>query len=114
MNVIRLPNFTDRNRGRMDHSHHPSQAFATPTLDHTLLIAGAAVRQAGTHTAALAERIRLPQAPGDTRTALVAIFAGEDFRAAAWLRSSFHPGVAQAVASKARSNFMKAGLTLAF
>ena len=97
----------------MDHSRHPSPAFATPVLDHALLIAGTAVRQAGTRTAALAERIRLPQAPGDTRTTLVAVFAREDFRAATSLRGSFHPGVAQAVSGKAVT-LMKTGFTLAF
>lgn len=82
-------------------------------LDHAMLIAGTAVRQAATHTAAMAERIRLPQASGDTCSALVAVFAQEDFRAASWLRGSFHPRIAEVVDGKPVT-LMKTGFTLAF
>jgi hypothetical protein len=62
--------------------------------DHAMLVAGVAVRQAGTYTATLAERMRLPQARGDMRGALVAMFVAGDEREAAALRGSFHPRVA--------------------
>jgi hypothetical protein len=61
-----------------------------------MLVAGVAVRQAGTYTATLAERMRQPQARGDMRGALIAMFVAGDGREAAGLRGSFHPRIAQA------------------
>ena len=68
---------------------------AAPPPDHAMLVAGIAVRQAGTYTATLAERMRVPQARGDMHGALVAMFATGDDREAAALRGSFHPRIAQ-------------------
>lgn len=79
-----------------------------------MLVAGAAVRQAGTYTATLAERIRLPRAEGDMPSALVATFVADDLHAAAWLGGSFHPRVARSGRDRAASTLMKTAFTLAF
>jgi hypothetical protein len=67
---------------------------------HAMLVAGVAVRQAGTYTATLAERIGMPQVRADMRGALVAMFVAGDDREAAALRGSFHPRVAQATGAR--------------
>jgi hypothetical protein len=97
----------------MDHSRHPLPMLAPPPLAYDLLIAGMAVGQASTTTAALAERLAQPEAYGDMCSALVSIFGGEDDRAAGMLRGSFHPLVARK-AGKVPSMLVKTGLTLAF
>lgn len=63
--------------------------------DHAMLVAGVAVRQAGTYTAMLAERMHRPRARGDMRSALVAMFVAGNDRAAGGLRGSFHPRIAE-------------------
>jgi hypothetical protein len=81
-----------------------SLVAAAPSPDHAMLVAGVAVRQAGTYTATLAERMRLPQARGDMRGALVAMFVAGDDREAAALRGSFHPRIAQARSARGRAD----------
>jgi hypothetical protein len=95
---------------------YSSMLSTDPSVDHALLIAGAAVSQAATATAMLATRIAQQRHAdhGDALTALVRIFAGQDAGAAQVLRGSFHPRIAQAFAEKARPDMMKTGLTLAF
>ncbi len=97
----------------------PSRIAAAPNepmLDHALLIAGAAVTQASTRTAVLAERMAQQRQAhfGDSVSALVEVFAGRDATAAAQLQGSFHPRIAHAAAGKVRSSLMKPGFTLAF
>lgn len=97
----------------------PNRIAAMPNelmLDHALLIAGAAVTQASTRTAVLAERMAQQRQAhfGDSVSALVEIFSGRDATAAAQLQGSFHPRVAHAAAGKVRSSLMKPGFTLAF
>jgi hypothetical protein len=94
----------------------PSVLSADPSVDHALLIAGAAVNQAATVTAVLATRIAQARRTdrGDALTALVRIFAGQDAGAAQMLLGSFHPRVAHGCADMARSRMMKPGFTLAF
>ncbi|HEY0270372.1 MAG TPA: hypothetical protein VGC10_05230 [Sphingomonas sp.] len=78
--------------------HGPPAAPLTsplPASDHAMLVAGIAVRQAGTYTATLAERMRQPRARGDMRGALVAMFVAGDDREAGVLRGSFHPRIAE-------------------
>lgn len=89
---------------------------ADQSLDHALLIAGAAVHQASTSTAQLAGRMARPQhSPAtDSLSALVQVFGGADAGAASALHGSFHPRIALASAGKARSRLMKPGFTLAF
>ena len=84
-------------------------------LDHALLIAGAAVTQASTRTAVLAERMAQQRQAhfDDSVGALVEVFAGRD-AAAAQLQGSFHPRIAHSAAGKVRSSLMKPGFTLAF
>jgi hypothetical protein len=96
--------------------NRPASALLEPSLDHALLVAGAAVTQASTRTAVLAERIGQQRQVsfGDSVTALVEVFAGRDAAAAAQLQGSFHPRIAHAAAGKARSRLMKPGFTLAF
>lgn len=86
------------------------------SLDHALLIAGAAVSQASSSTAQLAGRMARPQREraGDSLAALVQVFGGQDAGAASELQGSFHPRIAHASAGKARSRLMKPGFTLAF
>ena len=81
----------------------PLTSPAAPSPDHAMLVAGIAVRQAGTYTATLAERMRVPQARGDMHGALVAMFATGDDREAAALRGSFHPRVAQTRRAQGRT-----------
>jgi hypothetical protein len=73
----------------------------TPTdigLDHALLLAGAAVSQASSSTALLAQRIARQRRPRfDTSlAALIEVFATHDASAADALGGSFHPHVARA------------------
>ena len=91
-------------------------ASVEPMLDHAMLIAGAAVTQASTRTAVLAERMAHQREVSfsDSLTALVLLFAGQDPAAAGQLHGSFHPRVANAAAGKVRSSLMKPGFTLAF
>jgi homoserine kinase len=93
-------------------TRHPTE----PVLDHALLIAGAAVSQASSSTAILADRLARPQRDqaGDSLTALVQLLAEQDAGAVAELSGSFHPRIAHASAGKARSRLMKPGFTLAF
>jgi hypothetical protein len=97
---------------------NPVRTFypAEPTLDHALLIAGAAVSQAATRTATIAQRMgREARAPGgDSLQALVQVFGDGNAEAARSLQGSFHPRIAHASAGKARSRLMKPGFTLAF
>ncbi len=97
-------------------SSRPIIAPVEPLLDHAMLIAGAAVTQASTRTAVLAERMSHPREASfsDSLTALVQVFAGQDIAAAGELHGSFHPRVAHAAAGKVRSSLMKPGFTLAF
>ena len=97
-------------------SSRPAFASVEPMLDHALLIAGAAVTQASTRTAVLAERMvhQREASFNDSLTALVQVFAAQDMAAAGQLHGSFHPRVAHAAAGKARSSLMKPGFTLAF
>ena len=94
----------------------PPIASVEPLLDHALLIAGAAVTQASTRTAVLAERMNHQHEASfsDSLTALVQVFARQDMAAAGQLHGSFHPRVAHAAAGKVRSSLMKPGFTLAF
>jgi hypothetical protein len=87
-----------------------------PGLDHALLIAGAAISQASSSTALLADRLARPRhaQPTDSLTALVQLFVAQDNRGAIQLNGSFHPRIAHASAGKARSRLMKPGFTLAF
>jgi hypothetical protein len=98
----------------MDLSRPIPMTTGTPVLDHDLLIASVAVRQASTATAALAQRLCEPVGHGDACRALVALFGGEDGGGAMVLGGSFHPRVARAAAGKMRSTLMKAEFTLAF
>jgi hypothetical protein len=102
MNLRRLPDLIPdliEEYAIMDHGPAAvpltSPLPATSMPDHAMLVAGVAVRQAGTYTATLAERMRRPQAQGDLRSALVAMFVAGDDREAAGLRGSFHPRIAE-------------------
>ncbi len=80
-------------------------------LDHRMLIAAAAVGQAGTRTARLAARIDTRTREPDHARALLVTFLGIDpVGGPRTLRGSFHPGVAQGLSSTS----MKAGFTVAF
>jgi hypothetical protein len=81
----------------------PISAPFEPTLDHALLIAGAAVNQASTPTAELAGRLARQQ-----------VQSADHGQAARVSHGSFHPRIARATAGKASSTFMKPGFTLAF
>ena len=77
--------------------------FATDTaLDHALLVAGAAVSQASTPTALLAQHIARQRRPrfDNSLAALVELFATHDGGAADALDGSFHPQVARASADR--------------
>jgi len=97
-------------------SSRPVTLPSEPLLDHALLIAGAAVTQASTRTAVLAERMAQQREASfnDSLSALIQVFAAQDAGAAGQLHGSFHPRVAHAAAGKAGSSLMKAGFTLAF
>ncbi len=75
-----------------------------PPLDHALLVAGAAVSQASTRTALVAERMARQRRVrfGDSLTALVQVFASHDAAAADELDGSFHPRVAGRTTGKPR------------
>ena len=80
-------------------------------LDHRMLIAAAAVTQAGTPTARLAARIDARAQEPDRGRALIVTFLGIDpVSGPRTLRGSFHPGVARPVPSTS----MKSGFTVAF
>jgi len=74
---------------------HPSPADTT--LDHALLVAGAAVSQASSPTALLAQRIarHRRQRFDDSLSALIEVFATHDAAAVDALDGSFHPHVAR-------------------
>ncbi len=71
---------------------------ADAAFDHALLVAGAAVSQAASPTALLAQRIaRQRRRRFDTSlAALIEVFATHDAEAADALDGSFHPHVARA------------------
>jgi hypothetical protein len=76
----------------------PIRPITTDTaLDHALLVAGAAVSQASSPTALLAQRIARQRRPrfDDSLAALVELFATHDAGAADALDGSFHPRVAR-------------------
>jgi hypothetical protein len=81
------------------------------TVDHALLVAAQAARQAGTRTARVAARLDTPRArrPQADHPLVSAMLAG-DPAAAATLGGSFHPQVARTAASTS----VKPGFTLAF
>ncbi|USI71422.1 hypothetical protein [Sphingomonas morindae] len=88
-------------------------AVATrPSDTHAILIASAAVRQAGTPTARIAGRIDEPSRSQEPVRALVAALLRADQAAARMgLGGSFHPRVATG-AGRRVSTFMKAGFTV--
>ena len=73
-------------------------------LDHALLVAGAAVSQASSSTALLAQRItRQRRQRFDTSlAALIEVFATHDAAAADALDGSFHPHVARTTIERLR------------
>jgi hypothetical protein len=76
----------------------PIRPFAADTaLDHALLVAGAAVSQASSPTAVLAQQIGRQRRPrfDNSLAALVEVFATQDVEAADALDGSFHPHVAR-------------------
>jgi hypothetical protein len=80
-------------------------------LDHRMLIAAAAVTQAGTRTARLAARIDTGVQDTDCARALVVTFLGTDPVAGPrTLAGSFHPDIADALTFTS----MKNGFTVAF
>lgn len=89
--------------------------IAAPATDHAPLVAAAAVTQAATRTAMLAERMRRHRpAFADSHAALVAIFAGDDAVAASVLQGSFHPRVAATLAGHSRARSVNTVFTFAF
>lgn len=98
----------------MDHSRISIVTGAPAPIHHALMVAGAAARQAGTRTAAIAERIeRHRPAYTDAVSALAGVFAVSDGAAAPLLVGSFHPRIAHADVNGG-SILMKPGFTLAF
>lgn len=95
----------------MDLSRPIVASGAERLLDHRMLIAAAAVAQAGTRTARLAARIETHERAPDPRRALIVTFLGADpVGGPRALAGSFHPGIAQRVSSTS----MKTGFTVAF
>ncbi len=83
----------------------PIRSSAVDTsLDHALLVAGAAVSQASSPTAMLAQRIARQhrEQHDDSLTALVGLFATQEAGAAGSLDGSFHPHVARAPRDRRR------------
>jgi len=79
-------------------------SFADTSLDHALLVAGAAVSQASSPTARLAQQIARRHRPRfeSSLGALVEVFAARDAGAADALEGSFHPQVARTPSERAR------------
>lgn len=95
----------------MDLSRPIIAGAAERLLDHRVLIAAAAVAQAGTRTARLATRIETDERAPDSGRALVVTFLGIDpVVGPRTLGGSFHPGIARRVSSTS----MKTGFTVAF
>lgn len=83
--------------------------------DHAPLVAAAAVTQAATRTAMLAERMRRHRpAFADSHAALVAMFASGDSVATSVLEGSFHPRVASTLAGNGRARSVNTVFTFAF
>ena len=78
----------------MEHRSLPPLATDAATA-HAPIVAAAAVTQAATRTARLAQCLRRDTPTlGDGLAALVSVFAAEDATAAMQLQGSFHPHVA--------------------
>lgn len=108
---------TQKVRVLLDFSRLPVSSEPAPMLDHRLLVAAAAVRQAATRTARLAGEADGNAAAPEPLNALVVTFGavgGDRPAAARALSGSFHPGVAMAQHGVVPSISMKRRFTLAF